>query len=75
MNNTGSDRKTSPFKRILAICGIAILAGMYIVSLIASFFNSEFAHSLFIASLYCSFIIPVVIYVAIRLSDMLNDRK
>ena len=49
-------------KRILAIIGIVILVGMYVTTLIASIIQTEFAQSLFFASLYCTFIVPVVIY-------------
>lgn len=49
-------------KRILAIIGIVILVGLYVTTLIASIIQTEFAQSLFFASLYCTFIVPIVIY-------------
>lgn len=49
-------------KRILALIGVIILVGMYLLTLVVSIFESSFAQSLFFASLYCTMIVPIVIY-------------
>ena len=44
-------------QRVLAILGIILLVGLYLAALIASFFNSPTAQGFF-----CTFFIPIVIY-------------
>lgn len=54
--------KFEKVKRIFAIAGIVVLVGMYIATFVFSLMKSELAHSLFVLSLYCSFVIPILIY-------------
>lgn len=49
-------------KRILALIGIVILVGLYVVTFIASIMNTEFSQNLFTASLYCTVIVPIMMY-------------
>ncbi len=49
-------------QRILAIVGIVLLVGLYIAALIASFFNSPTAQGFLHSALFCTFFIPIVIY-------------
>ena len=49
-------------KRILALFAIIFLAGSYISSLVAALMHSEFAHGLFVASMFCSMAVPLVLY-------------
>lgn len=49
-------------KRIVALCGVIILVGLYITTFIAALFQTEFSSQLFLASLYSTFIIPIMIY-------------
>lgn len=49
-------------KRFLAIFTIVFLAGSYISSLVAALMHSEFAHGLFVASMFCSMAVPLVLY-------------
>lgn len=49
-------------KKVLAIVGIIFLVGSYITTFIASLLHSEFAHGLFIASMFCSIAVPLVLY-------------
>ena len=50
-------------KRILAIVGIVILAGMYLLSLVFAIIDHPLKSSLMSASLYCTVVIPVLLYV------------
>lgn len=59
--------------RILALVTIILLAGMYLVTLIAALIGTEAAKSLFVSSLYCTFIVPILIYFAIRFSQHRNN--
>lgn len=49
-------------KKVIAIIGIVFLVGSYLSTLIASLMHSEFAHGLFIASMFCSIAVPLVLY-------------
>ncbi|KIR03333.1 hypothetical protein P261_02148 [Lachnospiraceae bacterium TWA4] len=59
-------------KRILAWIGIALLVGMYVLTLISSLFHSPFATQLFYASLYATFVVPVILYVGISAVNYLK---
>ena len=49
-------------KRILALAGVILLVGMYLLTLILAIMQNEFAQALFRASFACTFIIPVLLY-------------
>lgn len=49
-------------KRIAAIIGIIVLVGCYLTTLVAALMKSPNAWALFQASLFCSLVIPIVIY-------------
>jgi hypothetical protein len=55
-------KKTGKAKRIIALGGVVILVGLYLVTFIAAILAKPYSKDLFIASLYCTFIIPVLIY-------------
>lgn len=54
--------KNSKLRRIMAIAGIVILLSLYGVTLVAAIMAKPYANKLFITSIYCSLIIPVLIY-------------
>lgn len=54
--------KKNKARRIMAIVGIMILISLYVVTLVAAIMNKPYADKFFIASLYSSIIIPVLIY-------------
>lgn len=63
-------------KRILAIAGIAILAGLYLISLIFAVIDHPLKASLLSASLYCTVIVPVLMYVFLFVAKLLKkDNK
>ncbi|MCI6018905.1 MAG: hypothetical protein MRZ59_08680 [Clostridiales bacterium] len=49
-------------KRIFAMIGVILLALMYLSTLIFSLMKGEMAVSLFKASVYCTLIIPIFLY-------------
>ncbi len=51
------------FRRIGAWAGIVVLLGIYVVTLISAILQKESTGGLFLASLYCTFVIPVWIFV------------
>ena len=63
-------------RRILAATGIFLLLGLYVTTLICAIIQTPFAHRLFQASLYGTFVIPVILYafmIAIKISG--KDKK
>ncbi len=63
-------------RRILATMGILLLLGLYVTTLICAIIQTPFAHRLFQASLYGTFVIPVILYafmIALKISG--KDRK
>lgn len=54
--------KNGKLKRIMAIVGIAVLLSLYIITLVAAIMAKPYAHSFFVASIFCSFVVPVLIY-------------
>ncbi len=49
-------------KRILAIIAIVLLVGCYITTLIAALIGSDATQGLFMASLFCSIGLPIILY-------------
>jgi uncharacterized BrkB/YihY/UPF0761 family membrane protein len=49
-------------KRIAAIVGIVLIASMYIISFISAFVASEYSNGLFLASIFSTVVIPIMIY-------------
>jgi energy-coupling factor transporter transmembrane protein EcfT len=52
-------------KRIAAIIGVVLIASMYVISLISAFFATEKAPGLFLASVFSTIVIPIMIYLFI----------
>ena len=50
-------------KRIAAIIGIILILSMYLVSLLSAFFATEYSYGLFMASIFCTIVVPLMIYV------------
>lgn len=49
-------------KRIAAIIGIVILLSLYLITFISAFFAKEYMSGLFMASLFSTIVIPILIY-------------
>ena len=62
-------------KRILAILGIVVLAGMYLLSLIFAMIDHPLKSSLMSASLYCTVIVPVLLYVFLFVTKLVRRDK
>ncbi len=50
-------------KQILAIIGIVIILGLYITTFILAICGNENTHGLFMASIFATVMIPVIIYI------------
>lgn len=49
-------------KRIFAILGVVLLVSLYLLSLISAMFAKPYAGGLFMASLFCTIVIPILLY-------------
>lgn len=49
-------------KRIAALIGVALLIGLYLMTFISSFMAKPYAGGLFMASLFCTVVVPILIY-------------
>lgn len=59
-------------KQILAIIGIVIIAGLYITTLVLALIGSESTRALFTASIICTVIVPVFLYVVLWMHKVLK---
>ena len=50
-------------KQILAIIGLVIIAGLYIVTLVLALIGNEQTRSLFLASIICTVLVPALLYI------------
>lgn len=62
-------------KRILAIAGIVLLVAMYASTLVFSLMEGQLAGDLFRASILCTLIVPVFIYVYMMIYKYVKDKK
>ena len=62
-------------KRFFAIAGIVLLAGMYVATLIFSIIQGEMAAGLFRASLICTIVVPVFIYIYTMLFKNMKNKR
>lgn len=56
-------KKKMKASQIIALLGVVVLVGMYIVTLILGIINHNQATNLFKLSVFATFIIPIIIYV------------
>ena len=59
-------------KRIAAILGIVLLAGIYLLSLIFALIDHPMKSSMMYASLYATVVIPALIYAFILIGRLLH---
>lgn len=59
-------------KRILAWAGILLLLGLYLVTFLLGVFGSEATRGMFMASVACTVIIPVLFYAMLLIAKLLK---
>ncbi len=62
-------------KRVLAIIGIVLLLGMYVVTMIFAFMKSDFAQAAFRAALGCTILVPIFLYVFLLIARAIRPEK
>lgn len=65
------------FKRIAAITGIILIVSMYVISFASAIFATKYTNGLFLASIFSTVVIPIMIYGAIEIYKYVhrNDKK
>ena len=69
------EKKFKKVRQIAAIVGIVLLVGMYIVAIAAALGKSENAQAVFKLALYCTFVVPVIIYLLQLVYKLANRDK
>lgn len=59
-------------KRIIALAGAILLIVMYLAALVFAFIDHPAAHNLFIGSLVCTGVVPVLLYLYMLLYKLSN---
>ena len=59
-------------KRIIALAGAVLLIVMYIATLIFALIDHPVAHNLFVGSLVCTGVLPVLLYLYMLLYKLSN---
>ena len=62
-------------KRILALFGAILLAGMYIITLILGLLSSPASKNMLMASIACTVIIPCLLYAFMLIARVLDNRN
>ena len=66
--------KNGKLKRIMAIAGIVALLSLYIVTFVAAIMAKPYAHGFFVASIFCSLAVPVLIYAFLLISKAFGKK-
>ncbi len=62
----------SKVKRIAAIIGLVLIVSMYLISFLSALFATEYSYGLFMASIFCTIVIPIMIYLFIAVYKMVH---
>ncbi|MBP3618736.1 MAG: hypothetical protein J6J38_11920 [Lachnospiraceae bacterium] len=60
-------KKKVTFKQILAVIGLLLIVGMYVVSIVFACMAKPGAEGMFMASIVATVIVPIVLYIFIAL--------
>ena len=74
-DNAMDEKKFKKIRQIAAIVAIVLLVGMYIVAIVAALGKSENAQAIFKLALYCTFVVPVIIYLLQLVYKLANRDK
>ncbi len=61
-------------KQILAWAGIVLLVGMYLTTIICAVIGTPFADQLLRASIFATFLIPLLLYAIMLVAKLLKNR-
>lgn len=61
-------------KQVAAIIGIVLIVSMYLFTLISAIFITKYTKDLFLASLFATFAVPVMIYAFMLIYKLVNKK-
>ncbi len=64
----------SKVKRIAAIVGLVLIVSMYIISFLSALFATEYSYGLFMASIFSTIVIPIMIYMFITVYKWVHKK-
>ncbi|MBO4374754.1 MAG: hypothetical protein J5829_06575 [Lachnospiraceae bacterium] len=62
-------------KRILAMAGVILIAGMYIATLVLALMGSRNTVSLFLLSILCTIMVPLIIHLFMMLRNVRRGKN
>lgn len=69
------EKKSFSLKRIAALAGVVLLAGMYIVSLIAALFDFPGSDRLFRISFALTLVLPIFLFIFIWAAGRMSGKR
>ena len=63
-----------PGKRIMAIAALVLIGVLYLATLVLSFIDSPLARSFLMAALFCTIVVPAVIYGYMMIVKIVKQR-
>jgi len=61
-------------RQILALAGVILLVGMYVLTLVFALMKNPAADRLLMAAVFCTIAVPVLLYAMILVARRLSDR-
>ncbi|MCR5836154.1 MAG: hypothetical protein K6G88_06600 [Lachnospiraceae bacterium] len=61
-------------KRIACIIGVVLILSMYLITLISAIFYKKGLENLFMASAWCTIVVPVFIYAMLLIARVLSPK-
>ncbi|WP_051545485.1 HAD family hydrolase [Butyrivibrio sp. MC2021] len=71
---TNNNEKTPTYKRVLALCGIVLLVGMYIALLLLAVLGSPATYNMFLGCVAATVAIPIMLWITIWVVGALTGR-
>lgn len=62
-------------KRILALLGVIVLVGLYLMTLVFAFMKNAYSMHLFIASIAATIAIPLMIHLFLMINNVRHGKK
>ncbi len=61
-------------KRIAALIGVILMASLILLTVISAFVATEYSYGLFMASIFCTIVIPIMIQMYIMVYRMVHKK-
>lgn len=62
-------------KRIGAVIALLFIAGLYLAALVLAFIDNPFARSCLMAALFCTIVVPAILYAYLMLIRFLKPKE